>query len=167
MKKVLLAYSSKTGNTERLSQYMYEYLKDDFDVDLKKQSEVKSFDYDYILVGMWVLKAGVDKNTLKFIDKIPNDKKVGVYGTCGGAHMHRRHEVLDKRIDEAFKNHDVIGVKLTYGKVDPKAQKLIDSIVGNLFPEKFKNELKELSANSREATEEEKREVAEYFKSRM
>lgn len=163
MKKVLMAYSSNTGNTKDLSQYIYEKIKQDCDVTLLNQKDVKDFDYDVIFVGMWVSKFDVDKQTKKFIKNIPSNVPVVVYGTSGGSHVHQKHHILDNKIADAFKNVNFQESKLTFGKIDESLTKKVHSIIGNLLPKSIKDEIQHLSEISRDATEEEKDEVVSFL----
>lgn len=65
--KLLITYSSKTGNTKRLAEGIYKNIQLE-NVDLKAISEVEDLNaYDTLLVGYWVDKGG------------PNDEAKRVY----------------------------------------------------------------------------------------
>lgn len=166
--KGLISYSSSTGNTEKLAKVIYDVLKADHDVELKDVKDVKDTSgYDFILHGIWVRMTGLDNRSKKFLKKLPKGTRLGIFGTSGGEHATDRSERLDRNLKEAEEGFDMIGTKLTFGKVSEDVIKKMDGIIGNLLPAHIKEWVKEMSLNSREATDEERLEVAEYFKERL
>ncbi len=79
--KILVAYSSKTGNTKKLAAGIYSLLKrdvEDLDISICKMSNAKDLDaYDTILVGYWVDKGGPNKEATKFLSSLKG-KRVGI-----------------------------------------------------------------------------------------
>lgn len=166
--KGLISYSSNTGNTEKLAQTIYDVLKDEYDVELKNVKDVKdTSDYDFVLHGIWVRMTGLDNRSKKFLKKLPKGTRLGIFGTSGGEHATEHSERLDQNLKEAEAGFDMIGTKLTFGKVSDDIISKMDGIIGNLVPAHVKKWIKEMSLKSREATDAERREVAEYFKARL
>lgn len=78
--KVLVTYSSKTGNTKTLAEGIYEGLPMEDKV-IVPMKEVCSLDeFDIVLVGYWVDKAGPNEEAKNFLSSIKN-KKVGLFAT--------------------------------------------------------------------------------------
>ena len=81
--KILIAYSSLTGNTKKLATAIEEVLEGSI---LKNINEIKDYNslenYDVILVGTWIRRASADPKAQEFISKIHN-KKIGFFFTLG------------------------------------------------------------------------------------
>lgn len=166
--KGLISYSSRTGNTLKVAERIYDVLSEDYDLDLKSVEEkIDPSEYDFILHGIWVRMTGIDKKSKKFLSRIPAGSKVGIFGTSGGEHATNRSERLDAALIEAAEPFYHLGTKLTFGKVDPKMIGKIDGIIGKLLPKETKEYIKRMSVESREATAEERQEVADYFKKQL
>ena len=132
------------------------------DADPKEASK-----YDFVLLGIWVRMTGIDKRSERFLKKLPRGTRLGIFGTSGGEHAVDDSHRLNKALADAVTGFDHIGTKLTFGKVDDKMIGKIDSIIGTLLPKKMKEYIREMSLKSREATDEERLEVANYFKQRI
>lgn len=80
--KVLVTYSSLTGNTQKLAEGIFEGLIIE-DKEIKPMKEVSELDsYDIVLVGYWVDKGGPNEEAKKFLDRLEG-KKVGLFATLG------------------------------------------------------------------------------------
>ncbi len=117
---ILIAYSSKTGNTKKLAMGIYNniYEECDLNVSIKPIDEVKCIeDYDAILIGYWVDKGGPNKEAKEFMKRIKN-KRVGIFATLG-AYPDSNHGLnslvkgkyicqgaVDSNLIEAFKKLD-------------------------------------------------------------
>lgn len=117
---VLVTYSSKTGNTKKLAEGIYEGLKD-LNKEIMPISEVKDLkDYDVVLVGYWVDKGGPNEEASKFLPTIEG-KKVGIFATLAfwpdSEHGFNSLVAGEKLVSE--KNH-VIGKYICQGKLDKK-----------------------------------------------
>lgn len=79
--KMLISYSSMTGNTKKLAQGIYKHFKDVADL-----ADIKDFvdpdNYDIILHGYWVNRGGPDDSSVAFLKSLRN-KKVGLFATLG------------------------------------------------------------------------------------
>lgn len=160
--KGFIAYSSKTGNTKRMAQYLYDALKENRDLtllDLKDKPDLSI--YDYGLLGGWCDRAMPDKAVMKALDHAP--KKLGLFLTMGAMpdseHGARAMEGLEKCLADHKK--ESLGTYLCPGKVDEKLAARIDLLV--FVPKDAREQMKEASEKSREATEEELKEAAIYF----
>lgn len=118
--KLLITYSSKTGNTKKLAEGIYKYMEM-ADCDLKPISEVENIeDYDTILVGYWVDKGGPNTEAAEFLKTIKN-KKVGIFATLGAYpdSQHGWDSLLngEKLVKE---ENEVIGKYICQGKLSDK-----------------------------------------------
>lgn len=80
--KVLVTYSSLTGNTKKLAEGIYEEIEATTK-DIMPINEVTDIEpYDLILVGYWVDKGGPNSEAAKFLETIKG-KAVGLFATLG------------------------------------------------------------------------------------
>jgi len=124
--KILLAYSSKTKNTKKVAEAIYEQIKDQGEVDLldiKKQRKKLEKEYDFYILGAWTDKTNANKNMQRFIDQQEiHSKDVALFLTCG---VPREHYHADASINNyiAFmeeRNNRIHETFVCQGKVDPK-----------------------------------------------
>ena len=90
--KVLLAYSSRTKNTKKVAEAIYNEIKNLVDVtllDIKKQKTKLQEQYDLYILGAWTDKTTANKKMQDFIDaqEIKN-KKAALFLTCGVPREH-------------------------------------------------------------------------------
>ncbi len=150
--KILLAYSSKTGNTKKVCDAVYNEIKDSHEVDYLSVKEVKSHDgYDLVLVGYWVDKGTANREARKLITAI-RDTKVGLIGTLGAdpESFHGKKVIVNvgELVDGSNTYH---GTFLCRGKV---AEKLIKRLKFAPVPKHIREQMYEASINSREPNEE-------------
>jgi len=117
--KILIVYSSLTGNTKKIADGLVEALSGGCDC-VRVQEAPAPDDYDLIIPGFWVDKGLADKDTLVYLEKIKN-KKTAFFFTLG-AYPHSEHadEVAadtEKRLTE--NGNTVLGHFRCQGKVDP------------------------------------------------
>ncbi|MBC2851539.1 flavodoxin [Cetobacterium sp. 8H] len=116
--KILITYSSKTGNTEKVAKAIFEEIPS---ADFLPISEVKSLDYDLIIIGGWIDRATFDNNALVFSKNIMK-KNVAYFFTLG-AYPNSAH-ALDcvKNIDALFNENEniITGKYFCQGAIDPK-----------------------------------------------
>ena len=77
---ILVTYSSKTGNTKKLAEGIYEGLSHEKKTMLPIQEVSNLEEYDTVLVGYWVDKAGPNQEAKKFLSSLKG-KKVGLFAT--------------------------------------------------------------------------------------
>ena len=90
--KILLAYSSKTKNTKKVAEAIYDEIKNLADVkliDIKKQRKPLGEEFDLYILGAWTDKTNANKNMQKFIDdQNIHNKDVAIFLTCGVPREH-------------------------------------------------------------------------------
>ncbi len=150
--KIVIAYSSKTGNTKKLCTGVYDRLKERYDVDITTVKELGSLDnYDIIIPGFWVDKGTANREAKKFITKIRN-KKVALLGTLGASpdseHGDKVRVNIEKLIDSS---NEYLGVFLSRGKVN---EKLIKRIKFLPLSSEIRQKMYDSSVSSREPNEE-------------
>lgn len=119
--KILLTYSSKTGNTKKVAEGIYETLPKE-NTDFMSINEVKSIEnYDAILVGYWVDKGQPNEEAKRFMKNIKN-KKAGVFATLG-AYPDSEHGIASLKcgVDMLKENgNEVITEFICQGKIDER-----------------------------------------------
>lgn len=118
--KVLVTYSSKTGNTKKLAEGIFEGLSD-MDKTILPMNEASDIsDYDIVLAGYWVDKGGPNTEALEYLKSIKG-KKVGLFATLAfwpdSEHAYKSILAGEALVKED--NH-VIGKYICQGKIDPK-----------------------------------------------
>lgn len=79
--KMLITYSSLTGNTKKLAEGIYAHFKDHADI-CAVDAVGALDDYDVILHGYWVNRGGPDDASKAFLESLRN-KRVGIFATLG------------------------------------------------------------------------------------
>ncbi|MDO4772267.1 MAG: flavodoxin family protein [Bacillota bacterium] len=163
--KVLIAYSSKTGNTEYFCNEVYKNIKDDCEqIDIAKLKDVSGYeDYDMVVAGFWVDRTTANAEAMKFIKKI-HGKKVALLGTLGASPDSEHAAKVRENVKElVHESNEYLGVRLARGKVDEKMIKRIKLIP--FVPKKIKDQMYETSIHSREPNAEEIAEATAFMKS--
>lgn len=116
--KILVTYSSWTGNTKKVAKAIYEEIGGD----LKPMSEVESWEeYDFLALGFFVDKGFAGDEAKAFMEKI-RGKKVGLFATLGaypdGDHaknvMQRGRELMNEN------KNTLLCEFICQGAIDPK-----------------------------------------------
>ena len=165
--KGLIIYSSKTGNTKRMAEKIYEVLKDEHQMtikDIRDAPEVEKF--DFILLGAWIDRGTLETQTRKYLEKIKN-KKVGLFATLGAMPDSEHGRKVIKNLEGLLRGKESLGQYICPGLVDPKMIEKLKGIKGVIVPKKIKEKMIDTSLKSRKATEEELEEAARYFADRI
>ena len=161
--KGLIIYSSKTGNTKRMAEKIYEVLKDEHQMtikDIRDAPEVEKF--DFILLGAWIDRGSLEPKALKVLHSIKN-KKIGLFATLGAMPDSEHGRKVIKNLEKLLIDRDSLGQYICPGLVDPKMIEKLRGITGLVVPKKIKEKMIETSLASRKATEEELEEATKYF----
>lgn len=161
--KGLIIYSSKTGNTKRMAEKIYEVLKKEYQMtikDIRDAPEVEKF--DFILLGAWIDRGTLETKALKFLKTIKN-KKIGLFATLGAMPDSEHGRKVIDNLRELLKDRKSLGQYICPGQVDPKMIEKLKGIKGVVVPNKIKEKMIDTSLASREASEEELEEAAKYF----
>lgn len=136
-KNILVAYSSKTGNTKKLAEGILDGIKkmeggvvDTADiVDIKDIKDISEIDkYDTVIAGYWVDKGGANEEAAVFLKKITG-KKVGIFATLAcwpdSEHGYNCVTAGENLVKE---NNHVIGKFVCQGKLDEKIEAMFDKL---------------------------------------
>ena len=124
--KILLAYSSKTKNTKKVAEAIYDEIKNLADVkliDIKKQRKPLEEEFDLYILGAWTDKTNANKNMQKFIDdQNIHNKDVAIFLTCGvpREHYHAEDSINNYIQFMEERNNNILKTFVCQGKIDPK-----------------------------------------------
>ncbi len=115
--KNLVVYSSRTGNTKKIAEAIFEVLPESKEIFMVEDAPSPDL-YDFIAIGFWVDKGTADEKAQGYIKTI-KEKKVGIFGTLGAYpnSIHAR-EVLSS-VRELLDGNDLLGEFICQGKIDP------------------------------------------------
>ncbi|HPW68816.1 MAG: flavodoxin family protein [Desulfomonilia bacterium] len=123
--KILVAYYTKTGNTKKVAEGIYQAL-DKNDKELKTMKEVEDTEgYDLIFCGFPVHAHSVPVSAQNFLKKIPPSAKVALFSTHGSQ---REGQMPKEAIHNAIGlvKGEVLGSFTCRGEVE---QEIIDGLV--------------------------------------
>lgn len=155
--KILITYSSKTGNTKKVAYGLYEGLKDNYEIDIKDMKHIKDLsifdDYAVLLIGFWIDKGTADNYAKKIIKQI-NNKNVGLFCTLG-ANPDSKHgkDVLNNMKKIMHKSNNIIEIALYNGLVDMTLLKKLKQHPPLFLPKTILKKMIDAGENSREPNE--------------
>lgn len=118
--KTLVAYFSRTGNTKKIAEAIYDTLEGDKEI--KKIDECQDLDeYHFVFIGFPVHSHSVPFQVETFLRNIPQGKKIALFSTHGslkGSPLSK--EALEYAVVLASKAR-VLGSFSCRGKVSPQA----------------------------------------------
>ncbi|WP_455257055.1 flavodoxin family protein [Peptoniphilus asaccharolyticus] len=160
----IVIYSSKTGNTKRAAEYIYESLKEVAEMELASVEEKKNpEDYDFALLGGWIDKALPDGKIRKVIENTKQDN-IGIFTTLGAMPDSEHGLKVKENLEEMLSNRNSLGEFRLPGLVDPALIEKMKSFPAKIIPANIREKMIDSGIKSRIATEEELKEVAEFFK---
>lgn len=147
--KILVTYSSLTGNTKKLAEGIFAGLEG-YEKDIMPMKEVADLKaYDTVIAGYWVDKGGPNEEAAKFLQTI-QDKKVGVFETLAfwPDSEHAYNSILAGEKLVKGKNH-IIGKYICQGKISDKVVKAFENMPKDNphYPNEEKRKRYRISAN--------------------
>lgn len=126
--KVLVTYSSKTGNTKKVAISISKAIENSKLLDI---SDVDTLDYDLIILGTWIDRATADAKAMEFIKQLKN-KNVAFFFTLGAYPNSEHAKDCVKNITNLFEENgnNILGHYFCQGAID---QNLIEMMKS--FPE--------------------------------
>ena len=143
--KSMVVFSSRTGNTKKVAQAVFEALPDPKHIFTVEEDPAVDR-YDLIVLGYWVDKGTADAKARAFFEKV-KDRNVALFGTLGAYPDSDHAKNCTENVRELLKANHILGDFLCQGRVDPKlvkmmAEKLKDDPHHAMTPER-KTRLKE------------------------
>ena len=117
--RTLVVYSSRTGNTKKVADAIYEIMPDGSRI-ASVEEDPNVEDYDFVAAGFWVDRGKPDRKAEDYLKKIKG-KKIGLFATLGADPDSEHAKDCIERASEMVKaDNDLIGHFVCQGKVDPK-----------------------------------------------
>ena len=165
--KLLITYSSNTGNTKKLAEGIYKNLPFE-DMDIMPMSDVKDMKkYDTVLVGYWVDQTGPNKEAKRFMEQI-SGKRVGIFATLG-AYPDSQHawDSIVNGENIVKDTNTVIGKFICQGKVDSRIVEMFKNSPNSKGHEMSPERLKKYSIAEKHPNEIDILAAADLFKDRI
>lgn len=115
--KMIIVYSSKTGNTKKVAEAIYEEFFDK--ASLFKVEEAPCADeFDIVLIGFWINRGKPDEKAMEYMKNIKG-KKVGIFATLGAYpdSDHAKRSMINAKAMLEPQN-EVVAEFICQGKVD-------------------------------------------------
>jgi flavodoxin len=115
----LICYSSKTGNTKKVAEIIFEICPFNKDIfNLEKNRDIPDSDnFDLIIVGYWVESSKANSLTIDFLNTVKN-KRVVLFGTAGTDVNHPYvKSVISKTENEIDSSNDLLGHFICQGQI--------------------------------------------------
>ena len=125
--KGIIIYSSKTGNTKRLAEYLYHAFEGRHELTLCSIDDYKQYkkeNFDFALVGGWVHRAMPDKKVQKLLKKAAFPK-LGLFVTLAAPPESDHGQEVRENLKRLLEGQDSLGYALLPGPVDPKVMDVI------------------------------------------
>ncbi|MBN2547354.1 MAG: flavodoxin family protein [Spirochaetes bacterium] len=117
--KSLVIYSTQTGNTKKLAEAVYEIIGGEKKI-YSIENAPDPAGYDFLAVGFWVKAGKPDPETLNYIPKIMNGKKLFFFATHGAStDSDHVKEAIKYAIDLAA-SAKIMGTFNCLGEVNPE-----------------------------------------------
>ncbi len=125
--KILLTYSTITGNTEKVAKHI-ETLSKDIDVLKLENDTVVDENYDLYIVGGWIDKGTFDKKALEYAKQLKN-KNVAFFFTLGAFPTSKHAVDCANNIKQVFEENgnDVLNYSFCQGPISDKLKKMMTS----------------------------------------
>ncbi len=124
MSKILVAYTSWTGNTEKVARAIFEALEGDKTI--RTLDGVQFLDeYDLIFIGFPVHSHSVPFKIEEFIKKIPAGKKIALFSTHGSLTGSRLSREALEHASILASSSKVLGTFTCRGKVSLQAMEVL------------------------------------------
>ena len=122
--KALVVYSTKTKNTLKLAEALYDtlrYRKELKSIDDKPDPD----DYEFIAVGFWVKDGKPDPATMEFLPKIRDGQEVFLFATHASARDSEPIRNAMKIAKELANKGRIIGIFGCQGEISPEMMEKI------------------------------------------
>ncbi len=78
--KNLVVYSSKTGNTKKLAEALYEFLPEGKEIKPVAEAPDPN-DYSFVAVGFWIKGGEPDPDAQEYLKKIQDEREIVLFAT--------------------------------------------------------------------------------------
>ena len=123
--KYQIIYDSKTGNTKKLAEHIYEYLKGN-EREIKTVAEFDATEEaDVYFVGFYTNRNSCSLETADVLEML-DGKKIALFGTCGMGNTQEYYEKIRKNIDVWMpEDYEDCGFFMCQGRMKDKIKERI------------------------------------------
>ncbi len=115
----LVVYSSKSGNTKKLAEAIYDFLPDG--KELKSIAEAPDpTGYIFVAVGFWVKNGQPDPTTAEYLKKFNEDHQLFLFATHGGALERKEVDLAMQKAKKLARKARIVGQFSCLGEVGPE-----------------------------------------------
>lgn len=164
--KGIIVYSSRTGNTKRMAQAIYEGVRDlaDFDlVDMGQDFDLEA--YDLALIGGYADRAYPNKNAKSLIEEA--DLPLGIFLTMGAMPDSDHGLKTAANMEQMLRDKTSLGYYACPGLVDKAMIDMLKAMPPGRMPQELVDRMVKTSEKSRQATEAELEAAGAYFRTRI
>lgn len=130
--KMLVVYSSKTGNTKMIAEAVHSAMPEGTEISSVHEAPDPE-GYDFIALGFWVDKGEPDSAMGKYMERV-RGTSVGLFGTLGAwPDSDHARESMQKAV-ERVEGNKVMGTFICQGKVDPRLLAAMAKMTDNPHP---------------------------------
>jgi flavodoxin len=117
--KILVTYSTLTGNTKKVAEAILKVMPEGTDIFPIEEAPAPE-QYDLICLGFWANRENADNKAQNYMNQIKN-KKVALFATLG-AYPDSEHalKTMENAKANLHEENDVVGTYMCQGKVDEK-----------------------------------------------
>ena len=117
--KSIVIYSSKSGNTKKLAEAVFDSLTGDKELKPVADAPADLSLYDFIAVGFWLMAGKPDPDSAKFLEQTTN-QKLFLFATHGAAKDSDHARNAMNAAIELAPDCSIIGTFNCQGEVNPK-----------------------------------------------
>lgn len=122
--KVIIVYSTLTGNTQKVAEGIYDRIKQQQNIEIKITNLADSSEdmtpYDLVVLCYWCRRGTADPRTMAFIETV-KDKKIIAIGTLGAYPNSPHGEMLKVNVKKLIEEKNIFIADFTcQGKIDPQ-----------------------------------------------
>lgn len=163
--KGLIIYSSNTGNTKKMAEKLYDYLKDSGDWNIRPLADGTDTEgYDVILFGGWAQDTMMNKEALEAFKQMDKTgKKVGLFLTMGTSPETDYGKLCISNVEKLLEGQDSLGVQVLRGMVPEVLVQRLMNLPEGTIPQVIKDAMKEAYETYEDPAEEDYKKAAEYF----
>ncbi|MDD4733208.1 MAG: flavodoxin family protein [Desulfovibrio sp.] len=121
--RLLVVYSSRTGNTRQVAQQALAAWKGKVDIHPVEQAPSPD-GYDVVAVGYWVDKGKPDPRAAGYMAGLAG-QRVAIFGTLGASPASGHAEDVRRAALDVVQGNDVLGSFLCQGRIDPELIKVM------------------------------------------
>ena len=130
--KIVVVYSSRTGNTEKVARAIHAILPQPADIFCVQDAPDPS-GYDFVAMGFWVDKGAPDAEAREYMRSI-HGKAIGLFGTLGAWPNSDHAKDCLCKAEELVKDNEILGSFLCQGRIDPRIIEVMQKMAFEAHP---------------------------------